>query len=109
MFKKLHTWLILSPLIISAVIIVIILTVLQILPAKLPLFYSVAWGDKQLATHQQFLIIPSSIILITFLNLIVSWQLHPSQSFFKRVLLLSSIVISTILVIAFVKIILNFI
>lgn len=109
MFKKLHSWLILSPLVASVVIILIIITLLQFLPAKLPLFYSVAWGNKQLATHQQFLIIPASIILITLLNLTISWQLHSSQSFFKKVLLLSSIVISAILTIAFAKIILNFV
>jgi len=81
----------------------------KFLPPKLPLFYSVAWGNGQLATHQQFLIIPASISLITLLNLVISWQLHPSQSFFKKVLLISSIIVSVILVTTFIKIILMFI
>ncbi|OGE29475.1 hypothetical protein A2867_00710 [Candidatus Daviesbacteria bacterium RIFCSPHIGHO2_01_FULL_40_11] len=109
MSKKLHLWLILSPLILSLVITVIIATVLKFLPPRLPLFYSLPWGDGQLATHQQFLIIPASITLITLLNLVVSWQLHPSQYFFKKVLLTSSAIVSLILTITFIEMILNFI
>lgn len=108
MFKKLQTWLVLFPLVLSAVITLIIITVLRFLPVRLPLFYSVNWGDQQLASHQQFLIIPASITLITLLNLFLSWQLHPSQSFFKKMLLSSSAVISLILTAAFAKIVLNF-
>lgn len=109
MFNKPYIWLILSPLILSLVITLAIVTILRFLPARLPLFYSASWGDGQLATHQQFLIIPSSIILITLLNLIISWQLHPSQSFLKKVLLLSPLIISLILTVTFIKIILNFV
>lgn len=79
------------------------------MPPKLPLFYSVAWGEGQLATHQQFFIVPASIILIAPLNLIISWQLHPSQSFLKKVLLISSAVVGLILTIALIKIVLMFI
>lgn len=78
------------------------------LPPKLPLFYSLPWGDEQLANHQQFLIIPASIALIALLNLIISWQLHPSQVFFKKILLTSSLLNSFILTITFVKIFLIF-
>ena len=109
MFNKLHLWIGLSPLILSLGITVTIVTALKFLPPRLPLFYSLPWGDGQLATHQQFLIIPASISLITLLNLIISWQLHPSQSFFKKALLLSSIIVSFILTITFIKIVLNFV
>lgn len=86
-----------------------IVTTLRFLPPKLPLFYSVAWGDGQLATHQEFLIVPASISIIALLNLVLSLQLHPSQSFFKKALFLSSIIVSLILTITFIKIVLNFI
>lgn len=109
MSNKLHIWLIVTPLVLSLVIILVIGVLLRFLPTKLPLFYSLAWGEAQLATHQQFLIIPASITLIALLNLIISWQLHPQQVFFKKVLLSSSLIISLILTVAFVKIILNFI
>lgn len=108
MSNKLHLWIIITPLILSLIITLTIL-LFKFLPPKLPLFYSLPWGEGQLATHQQFLIIPASISLITLLNLIISWQLHPSQVFFKKMLLLLPLVISLILIITLIKIVFNFI
>lgn len=108
MSKKLHFWIGLGPLLLSLGLALFIITSFKELPAKMPLFYSLPWGDGQLATHNQFLIIPASISLITLLNLIISWQLHPSQSFFKKTLLYSSIIVCLILTLAFAKIILMF-
>ena len=107
--QKLNLWGGFLPFILSLGITVAIVTVLNFLPPALPLFYSLAWGDAQLATHQQFFIIPASISAITLLNLVISWQLHSSQAFFKKALLLSSIVLSFIMTIAFIKIVSNFI
>jgi hypothetical protein len=107
--NKVFFWISLSPLAISAVLTITILVLFRYLPGKLPLFYSLSWGDKQLATKLQFLIIPASIILITLVNLILSFQLHPSQSFFKKILLISPLIISIILTITFLKIIAIFI
>lgn len=109
MSKKLHFWLGLSPLILSLAITVAIFTIVNFLPAKLPLFYSLPWGENQLANHQQFLIIPAIITILTLLNLLISWHLHPSQSFFKKALVASSTIVAVILTITFLKIILNFI
>lgn len=105
----LNLWLILPPFVLSFIIILAILIILRFLPEKLPLFYSIAWGDAELATHQQFLIIPASISAVALLNLAISWQLHHQQSFLKKVLLLSSIVVSLIFVMTFIKIILMFV
>lgn len=105
---KLHFWYI-SPLILSLILTAIILTVLRYLPPRLPLFYSLPWGDSQLADHRQFLIIPATISIVTLLNLIISWQLHHSQTFFKKALLSSSIIISLILITTFIKIVLMFV
>lgn len=109
MFKQLQFWVIVLPFILSLLITIVILTALRFLPERLPLFYSLPWGDRQLAPHSQFLIIPASLTAITLLNLVISWQLHPSQVFFKRALLVSSIILSLIMTISFAKIILNFI
>lgn len=109
MLKKIHFWLGILPFVISLSMILFIMTLFKFLPPKLPLFYSLTWGEKQLATHQQFLILPTSIILVTFINLIISWQLHHQQSFFKKALLLSSVIVSLILTITFIKIVLLFI
>ncbi len=97
------------PLLLSLIIATYIIIFGRFLPPKLPLFYSLSWGEKQLANSNQLLVIPASIALITLFNLIVSWQLHNSQSFFKKILLYSSVLISLILTITFLKIIFIFI
>lgn len=107
--SKLIFWLMLPPFILSLIMIIFSLTALKFLPPRLPLFYSLAWGDKQLATHEQFLIIPAIISLITLTNILISWHLHPAQSFFKKILLLQSLTVSLILTITFSKIVLSFI
>lgn len=99
----------LSPLVVAAVLGLLILLLFRFLPTKLPLFYSLSWGDKQLVTHGQFFIIPAIITLIALINLIISWQLHYLQSFFKKVLLCASLTVTLILTTTFIKIVLIFI
>ena len=107
--RKVSLLLNLIPLLLSLVLTVFIAVSGKILPPKLPLFYSLPWGDSQLINHQQLLIIPASISLITLFNLIISWQLHPSQLFFKKILLVASLLISLVLTVTFLKIIFVFI
>lgn len=107
--NKVQLWLALCPIMIALVIGIIIVTVFRILPPKLPLFYSLPWGEAQLATEGEFLIIPANIALIAILNFLLSQQLHPSQSFFKKILIFSSLVSTLILIVTFIKIVLIFI
>lgn len=109
MFHRLQFWVSVFPLILSLFIAASIFIILRFLPNRLPLFYSLSWGENQLASHLQFLVIPASITAITILNLTVAGQLHHSQTFFKKILNLSSVIISLILLVSFIKIILNFI
>lgn len=105
----LSSWIIFSPIALALIISLLIIFLSKFLPNKLPLFYSLPWGEKQLATNQQFLVIPGSIALVSLFNLIISWQLHQQQSFFKKILIFSSLIISLILMITFIKIVLIFI
>ena len=107
--SRANFWINAIPLLSSLFITLFVAISSKFLPPKLPLFYSLAWGDNQLANHQQLLIIPALISLIALLNLIISWQLHDSQRFFKRILIFLSLLISLILTITFFKIILIFI
>src|SRR3989344_3430214 len=66
------------------------------LPEKLPLFYSLPWGDFQLVQKDQFLILPAVLLSISLTNLILIWQLHPTQIILKKILSLSIIAISLI-------------
>lgn len=102
-------WIVSTSLLISLFIIIFIGLSTRLLPPKLPFFYSLPWGDKQLADHSQLLIIPAIITLVTLCNLIISWQLHSSQLFFKNILLYTSILSSLVLAITFLKIVLIFI
>lgn len=79
------------------------------LPSDLPLFYSLSWGDAQLGSIGQFIIIPSTVLLITLTNLIISWHLHPSQIIVKRILSFSSAIISLLFFISAIKIIFTFV
>lgn len=97
------------PILVASLMGLSVLSFANFLPNKLPLFYSLSWGDNQLATLQQFFIIPGVLLLVTLGNLIISWQLHVSQSFFKKVLLISSLINTLILTITFIKIVFIFI
>ncbi len=75
------------------------------LPNQLPLFYSLSWGQSQLVTKQQFLVLPLITVLITIVNLIVLWHLHPSQIILRRMVCLASLLCAILVFITGVKII----
>ena len=102
--NKLHLWIGLSALILSLSVALTIITVIKFLPPRLPLFYSLPWGEEQLAIQQEFLIIPGAIVLVTLLNFAVSSQLHSSQKFFKDILYITSLSVTVILLITFIKV-----
>lgn len=107
--KRLHLIFVIISLGIALAIALLILFFSKFLPKKLPLFYSLPWGEAQLGSSEQFFIIPGSIALITLLNMIISWQLHPTQAFFKKILTISILVATLILTTTFIKIVLIFI
>lgn len=107
--SKLYLLLGFSPIIVSLVLAFIILVFFTNLPPKLPFFYSLPWGDAQLATPKQLLIIPSLVTLIALINLIISYQLHSSQQFFKKTLLLASSIVCILFMVTFIKIVFIFI
>lgn len=106
--QKLYNWTTFFSMISAAMMALGVLFFLKLLPERLPLFYSLPWGERQLASHSQFLIIPASIVLITLINLVVSHELHASQSFLKIALSFTSLITTSILIIAIVKIIFIF-
>lgn len=93
----------------ALVLVVFILVSFSFLPKRLPLFYSLPWGEEQLSTPQQLLIIPSLIICITLINIVLSWQLHKSQYFFKLILSFTAVISSVLLLVSLLKIFFLFI
>lgn len=107
--KKPYFWATVAPLGVALVFSLFILIFFKSLPPKLPLFYSLPWGEGQLAIHLQFFTIPTILILITLLNFAILWYLHPSQVFFKKVLAVASLLITLIFTVTFAKIVYIFI
>lgn len=91
------------------VIAILILIFGASLPEKIPMFYSLPWGETQLASKLQLLIIPSIGLIIVLFNLLIFWQLHQTQILFKRTLIATNFVISIILFATFIKIVFIFI
>lgn len=79
------------------------------LPHQLPLFYSLAWGENQLASTSQFLILPALSTSLTLINTIISTQLPDSQLLIKRMFSLSSLLIALFFFITALKIIYIFV
>lgn len=58
----------------------LILLFLKRLPPQVPLYYSLPWGDEQLASPLLFFLLPLGCLLFGFLNLflaIISFGSHP--------------------------------
>lgn len=79
------------------------------LPEKIPLFYSHPWGENQLGSTYQFLLLPCLLTLFLLINLIISWYIHESQLTLKRIFALCSLAISIFISLTGLKIIYIFI
>lgn len=94
---------------ISVIIILsIYLFSVNVLPTRLPLFYSLPWGQSELANKSSLLILPAIITTVALINMLLAWQLHSSQYVLKRILLMSTILIDLIILIAAIKIVFIF-
>ncbi|MDO8498504.1 MAG: hypothetical protein Q7S44_01845 [bacterium] len=79
------------------------------LPPKLPLFYSLTWGQSQLADKSQFLLLPIILVLLNLLNLFLAFQLHSSQVVLKRMLWGSVVLIDAIILIGALRVLFLFV
>lgn len=103
----------LIPVLITSFSVILIISLFFIfmnqLPDKLPLFYSLSWGENQLASKQQFFLLPIILILTLLINSLIISQLHPSQYILKKILMLSLVLINIIILITAIKILWIFI
>jgi hypothetical protein len=93
-----------------SIIIALVLTLFYLfyfdnLPRQIPFFFSMPWGESQLANKNQFFILPSLIVLSALINLTVTWHLHTSQLTMKRILTSSTMFVSLLIFYAGVKIV----
>jgi hypothetical protein len=75
------------------------------MPAFIPFFFSLPWGETQLAHKNQFFILPSLVILASLINLILTWHLHTSQLTMKRIIASSTTIVALLAVMAGIRII----
>lgn len=101
---NLQNAIIISPIICSIFMAALILLMQPLLPFKMPLFYSLSWGEEQLATKTQFFIIPALTLCITLINLMLSWHLKNNKVLLIRILIFSSLAATGILLINLLKI-----
>lgn len=64
------------------------------LPPIVPLYYSLPWGDEQLARTSELFIIPFSVMLILILNFFISMLLLKKDQFLTQLLLWASLALS---------------
>lgn len=81
----------------------------RLLPPQIPLFYSLAWGQSELADKQQFLLLPIIAVLITLTNVFVSSQIHSSHAVIKKILTGSLFLINLIILVTAIRIIFIFV
>ncbi|MCL4366787.1 hypothetical protein M1563_01315 [Patescibacteria group bacterium] len=74
------------------------------LPEQIPLFYSTSWGESQLVSKLQFLILPTVVSLISLVNFFVASQLPQNQLVLKRILITSSVFVNIIILVTAIKI-----
>jgi len=90
--------------IINVVAILAIIILKSFLPPLVPLFYGEPAGEAQLTNTFGLLIAPAVAFLLTILNLSVSFWVK--DEFLKKILAISTLVISVLTAITMVKIIL---
>lgn len=73
------------------------------IPPQLPLFYGLPTGESQLASSWGILIAPATSIVISVVNLAIIFRVE--NVFYKRILVVSSFLIATLVTITVVKII----
>ena len=79
------------------------------LPTQLPLFYSLPWGEAQLGSKPQLLLLPSISLLICLVNLTIVWHLHRSLVTLRRTLLLAAAAVSLMMTLTLIGIVSIFI
>ncbi len=73
------------------------------LPPEIPLFYSRPWGESQLVTKNQFLILPLGGLLILIINLRLASFLFSRELILAKIITWTTTVISLLISISLIK------
>jgi hypothetical protein len=75
-------------------VLILVLVLWTRLPARLPLFYSLPWGEDQLASKSWFLILPLICFLLVVFNLRLAASLIKKEVLLARILIWSTVILS---------------
>lgn len=87
----------------------LIFLVFSRLPEVIPLFYSLPWGEKQLASKYLLILLPSLALGISLINLIIGQTILTGEIFYKRILAIATMLTSFLAFYGLIKIVLLFI
>ncbi|RJR16470.1 hypothetical protein C4579_00245 [Candidatus Microgenomates bacterium] len=78
----------------------------EILPPQIPFFFSLPWGEEQLASPASLLLLMLSSIIITIINSVAAFLVFPRSSFLAHLLFLTSVATTALIVLTVLQIIL---
>ncbi len=95
-------------LLLPSIIIMLIAFIIKLntLPPQIPLFYSLPWGESQLAETWMIFFIPLLMLLFIFLNNFIEKKLFFENDFIKKIFYYLNILIIISFTFIFLKIIL---
>lgn len=85
--------------------ILIIVSVWRFLPPEIPLFYSRPWGKDQLVSYPAIVILPAICLIVFFANTVVSQLATKEETLVKKMLTITSLTFSFLILISLVQII----
>jgi hypothetical protein len=75
------------------------------LPSQVPLFYSLPWGEEQLAQPWSLVLLCSGALLMCLINILVAFFSIRRTPYFSRMLLVGSVVVAVLTLITIMQII----
>lgn len=75
------------------------------LPPQVPLYYSLPWGESQLASANSLFILPSSSLVFLFINNLLAVFYLNTHSLMSRLLIIFSLIFSGLSLITLIQII----
>ena len=75
------------------------------LPSQVPLYYSLPWGETQLASASALFLLPTFSLVILLINNLFSISLATTNTLLSRLLIFASLAVSFFFLVTLVKIV----
>ena len=75
------------------------------LPSQVPLYYSLPWGETQLASASALFLLPTFSLVILLINNLFSISLAATNTLLSRLLIFASLAVSFFFLVTLVKIV----